>query len=274
MNIKEVLTEKFNYTNGIYFSSHNEGLSYPEEGNNFYYKLEDNSYWFNHRNQVILLLINTYFNKREFLDIGGGNGFNSLSLQESIENVYMLEPGFQGCLNAQSRGVTNIICSTLSDLIQESVSFDSIGLFDVLEHINDDIEFLNDINKVLENEGHLILTVPAFNFLWSKEDVDAGHYRRYKKKELVNKIENAGFSVEFSSYFFSILTLPIFFFRAIPSYFLNKSQDSKSTENQHKLPDNFIGRMINAFLRKELIDLKKLRSKRFGSSLIIVAKKI
>jgi SAM-dependent methyltransferase len=273
MNITNILDSKFECINGIYFSSNKEDLSYPEEGNNFYYKLEDESYWFDHRNKIIMLLVDAFFKKKAFLDVGGGNGYNSLHLQHKIDNVYLLEPGFQGCFNAKERGVKTIVCSTLSELIEESVTLESVGLFDVLEHIEDDNQFLRDIYKVLDHDGCFIMTVPAFNFLWSKEDKEAGHFRRYTEKDLIKKVKKAGFQIEYSTYFFSILTLPIFFLRSLPSLLFNRSQDSHSTKNQHQLPNNFLGKIFRYYLDKEILDVKRFRKKSFGSSLIIVAKK-
>ena len=58
-------------------------------------------------------------------------------------------------------------------------SIDSVGLFDVVEHIEDDCSFLNNINKYLKDDGYVYITVPAYNFLWCKEDDDADHYKRY-----------------------------------------------------------------------------------------------
>ena len=146
----------------------------------------------------------------------------------------------------------NIICTSLENLNVENVKVDAVGLFDVLEHIEDDVNFLSQIHQILNDNGLFILSVPAYNLLWSNEDKIAGHFRRYKKKELEILLKTSGFEILFSSYFFSILFLPIFLLRSIPSRLMKKSQSLKETKNQHKLPDNLIGKLINYFLNKEL----------------------
>jgi 2-polyprenyl-3-methyl-5-hydroxy-6-metoxy-1,4-benzoquinol methylase len=273
MDIKEVLHTKFESLNGVFINKGQSKINYPEKGNDFYFELEDESYWFVHRNEIILSLIEKFFEKKEFLDVGGGNGFNSFSVQNVIEDVYLLEPGLNGCLNAKDRGVKNIICSTLESLNIENVKVDAVGLFDVLEHIEDDDYFLLQIHQILKDNGLIILSVPAYNMLWSNEDKIAGHFRRYKKQELEILLKKTGFEILFSTYFFSILFLPIFFLRSIPSLLLKKSQSLKETKNQHQLPDNLIGKLINYFLKKELKGFYNLSTKKIGSSLIIVARK-
>ena len=102
----------------------------------------------------------------------------------------------------------------------------SVGLFDVVEHIEDDYFFLNNINKYLKEDGYVYITVPAFNFLWSNEDVDAGHFKRYTTSELNGLLKKSGFTIIQSTYIFSILPLPVFLFRSLPSKLgLNKKSN-------------------------------------------------
>jgi len=87
--------------------------------------------------------------------------------------------------------------------------FDLVGLFDVLEHIEEDEKVLLQIfEAVRAKSGGLILTVPQHRFLWSYADEFACHCRRYSKTELCSKVEKAGFEVTFVSSFVSLL-LPL-----------------------------------------------------------------
>ena len=82
-------------------------------------------------------------------------------------------------------------------------------MLDVLEHIEHDDEFLKTLWGKLDTDGRVLLTVPAFPVLWSSEDDSAGHYRRYRLKELTNRVQAAGFKVLYMNYFFEFLFLPI-----------------------------------------------------------------
>jgi hypothetical protein len=75
----------------------------------------------------------------------------------------------------------------------------SWSAYDVLEHISNDSDFLSEISNRLEVNGTLTITVPAYNFLWSTEDEYAGHFRRYKLKELTAKLISNRFEIVFSS---------------------------------------------------------------------------
>lgn len=268
MKLLEEISEKFKKKEGIYFSEKNYTLSYPKDGNDICYELEEKSFWFQNRNNIILNLIDV--SKEDiFLDLGGGNGFVASILEKNGYNTLLLEPGIEGVKNAKKRGVKNIICGSLDifDLLENKVN--AIGIFDVLEHIEDDEKFLQSIQKKLEDSGKLYITVPAFNFLWAKEDKDAGHYRRYNKKNLKEKLLKAGYKVNYISYFFSYLVLPIFLFRTVPSFFIKKEGKDNSKKEHTKE-----SAIINYFSKLEQNRILKRKKILFGSSIIVEAEKI
>jgi hypothetical protein len=80
-------------------------------------------------------------------------------------------------------------------------SFDVIYTSNVLEHIEEDSLTLNQLNSKIKSGGALIIYVPAFQLLYSELDEKVGHYRRYEKKALIIKLNNAGFRV--SNFYFS-----------------------------------------------------------------------
>ena len=275
MNIEEIADNVTLNHNGIYFSKSESDVSYPEGGNEGCMQLEDNSFWFKHRNNIIAESVKNFNGSRTFFDIGGGNGFVSKRIQEEGKNVVLVEPGKQGAINAKQRGVENVVCSTLEDAGFQKNSIDSVGLFDVVEHIEDDLKFMQNINDFLKEEGYVYITVPAHKILWSKEDVDAGHYRRYTLKTMSQLLENTGFTVEYSTYFFSILPLPIFLFRTIPGKLgLNKkSNDLDKHKNEHSKKEGMLSGAIQKVWDKELKKVKSKKKISFGGSCFIVAKK-
>lgn len=147
-----------------------------------------------------------------------------------------------------------------------------MGLFDVLEHIENDIGFLTLIYEKLKNNGLLYCTVPAYTFLWSAEDVDAGHFRRYLKSKLCNKLNSCGFKIEYATYFFSILPIPIFLFRTIPSL-IHKKKTSSQEKNcsEHNKGQ---GSLFQKIWEMELKLIEKKRRIPFGGSCFVVARKI
>ena len=86
-------------------------------------------------------------------------------------------------------------------------NIDICFMLDVLEHIENDREFLAILNRKLNDGGLLLVTVPAYNFLFSEHDVFLKHYRRYDRKDLCEKLRDSTFTVIDSGYFFFSLIL-------------------------------------------------------------------
>jgi hypothetical protein len=218
--------------------------------------------------------VKKYANDDVFFDIGGGNGFVCKGLDNNGVLTCLIEPGIQGCLNAKTRDLTNIVCSDLDNAELKSDSISSAGLFDVIEHIEDDMAFLYKINNYLQMGGIVVITVPAYNFLWSKEDADAGHFRRYTLHSLKNKLKKSGFEIVYSTYIFSFLILPILFFRTLPSLFgLSKTGIEKNRKEHSVNNDGFVTKLLAKILSFEIKQIEKKRKIPFGGSCLVVAKK-
>lgn len=257
---------------GIWISNNVPDISYPSEGNTDCFKLEDHSFWFKHRNDCIVSVIKRFPPSGVIYDIGGGNGYVTLGLKNSGYDTVLVEPGVEGVHNAKLRGLSPIICSTLGDAGFRDSSMPAAGLFDVLEHIKDDIGFLKELHSFMVPEGRLYVTVPAYKALWSAEDDFAGHYRRYTLGMLENTLISAGFEIEYSTYFFTLLTLPIFLFRVIPSRLsLRKRSEFSRYDKEHIVKTKFVTIPLQKYLTIELDRIKHSRI-RFGASCLIVAR--
>jgi 2-polyprenyl-3-methyl-5-hydroxy-6-metoxy-1,4-benzoquinol methylase len=260
----------------IWYSKGRSKISYPEEANSSCFQLEDRSFWFRHRNSVIVEVIKKFPPQDGYLlDIGGGNGFVSSAIESNGFSAILVEPGKCGIQNAKKRGINNLVCSSLEDLQINESSIPAIGLFDVLEHIEKDKDFLAQIYKMLNPEGRIYLTIPAYNFLWSGEDVYAGHYRRYNLDTIAETLKKAGFNIDYKSYFFSILPVPVFFFRSLPFKMgLRKgSKNLKSQANEHSKREGIIGRLLDRIWSWEIKKISKSEIIPFGGSCLIVATK-
>ena len=182
----------------------------------------------------------------------------------------VVEPGPVGTANAVSRGFA-VIAAPFQDLSIEDGTIPAAGLFDVLEHIEDDAAALANLYRVLKPGGRLYLAVPAHNFLRSDEDDRAGHFRRYSSPMLRTRLEKAGFQIEFGSYFFGILLIPIFLLRTLPSRLGFLRRDNNVAED-HTLP----ARLRSVFARslnREVLRVAAGKSISFGASCLVVARK-
>lgn len=275
MKLEEIANNIVLDESGIYFSKSESEISYPEEGNEECMQLEESSFWFKHRNNIIAHKVKVDNREKTFFDIGGGNGFVAKRLQEESVEVVLVEPGKEGASNAKKRGVNSVVCSTLEDAGFKEEVMDAVGLFDVVEHIKDDVAFMKSINRYLKRGGRVYITVPAYKMLWSKEDDDAGHFTRYTLKTMNQLLIQSGFKIEYSTYFFSILPFPIFMFRTIPSLLgLNKkSNDLAKHKDEHAEREGATSSFLDKVWRWELSKIAQKRRIAFGGSCFIVASK-
>jgi len=259
---------------GIWIASGQGEVSYPSEGNESYFEVEETSFWFRHRNNVITHLVREYSPEKTFFDIGGGNGCVSKALQGVGVDTVLVEPGPQGARNAKQRGVASVIQSTLKDAGFRSGTLPSAGIFDVLEHIELDLNFLQDIYTYLQPRARLYITVPAYGFLWSADDTYAGHIRRYSASSLSLRLMEAGFELTYWSYLFSFLVPAIFLLRSIPSRVgVRKSVSTATTKKEHSIRPGAAGYLLKKCLDLELCRIRDGNRLPVGSSCLAIATK-
>ena len=251
-------------------------LHYPDEAHQILADIEERSFWFRHRNRVILWMAQRYPCDGPLLDVGGGNGFQSLALQNVLPSVVMVEPGPDGCRIARARGVRRVVQGQLQDLGLQPDSVGGVGLFDVLEHVRDAPALLRESARVLREDGRLYVTVPAFRVLWNEEDDFARHHRRYTVDTLRAEVESCGLAVDRCAYFFQPVFLPMLILRALP-YRLRRRRgalraDAPARTAGHALPGS-VERIVMWFLDREQRTLANGDSPAFGSSVLCVAQK-
>jgi SAM-dependent methyltransferase len=257
---------------GIWFSAALSGVSYPEEGNAISYALEEESFWFRHRNRCIVETLRMFPPAGPVFDIGGGNGFVSLALREAGFAAVVVESGPVGARHAAARGLRPVICSTLQDAGFRPGVVPAAGLFDVLEHMAEQRAFLEFLRRLMPAGGRLYVTVPAYAFLWSTDDDRAQHHRRYTLSSLKAVLEACGFAMEFGSYFFALLPVPIFLMRALPSRIWRRTSEFARKQAEHRPPRGQVGRLLGLLLEVELAVLRKKRCIPFGGSCLAVAR--
>ena len=121
-------------------------------------ELEDNSWWFIYRANVIIGLLDRFLSPKKLtLDIGGGNGYTSYIAQKRGYQIGIIEPSFEACKHAKARGIDEINCGSVTrdSVLDESI--EQAMLLDVLEHIKNDGEFIKLLNTKMTRGGYYSL---------------------------------------------------------------------------------------------------------------------
>lgn len=273
IDIAGIAPDLLRRTDGTWTSRKRRDVSYPSVGNDWCRELEDASFWFRHRNAVIVSLVDRLSPNGAIFDVGGGNGYVSRGLQRAGFESVLLEPG-SGALHARSRGLDHVIHATLEDAGLRDGSVPSFGLFDVLEHIDDERRFLRRLHRSLAPGGRLYLTVPAYQGLWSRDDDFAGHFRRYTTNSLARALSESGFRVRYTTYMFAFLVPAIFALRAVPSWFgIRPAATLASSKREHREIGGIGGALLNGLLSRELRCIRSGGRVAIGSSCVAVAER-
>ncbi len=140
------------------------------------------------------------------LDYGCGTGFD-LALLAEFGTAMGADLSTDAALEFRRPGPYQVLDAE-RDLGPYAGTFDVVTAFDVLEHLADDASGLGRLRDLLAPDGQLVLTVPAYDFLWSGEDVISAHHRRYTRRMLDGVCRAAGLEVVFMSYF-NLALLPV-----------------------------------------------------------------
>jgi SAM-dependent methyltransferase len=248
-------------------------MSFPQHGHAECYAIEDSSFWFQHRNQCIAAVVERHPPPGAIFDVGGGNGYVSLGLNQRGFETVLVEPGLEGSRFARGRGLEPVICSTVEDAGFADASLPAVGVFDVIEHIEDDVGFLNTLARLIRRGGKLYVTVPAYGWLWSDEDRVAGHHRRYRLGALVRLLARCGFASEFASYIFWPLPPAIFVSRSLPARLGRHSETTVEKYQGEHNPQSRGRGLLQWALERELARLRRGHALPFGSSCLVAARR-
>ncbi|OGN27836.1 MAG: hypothetical protein A2941_00610 [Candidatus Yanofskybacteria bacterium RIFCSPLOWO2_01_FULL_49_17] len=237
-----------------------------------YFELDsqDKHWWLAVRRKIIKDLLSSNFSQpssTKILDFGSSSGEFVRYLQKLNYDVSGCDVSEEAVIKGQQKGIVNLTVLKDNCLDFPSNSFGVVLALDVLEHVEYERSAIEEIHRVLKENGLFIIFVPAFKFLWGIQDEISHHYRRYTVHSLLAMVQkSAHFEVIKKSYFNTFLFLPIALIRLL-SKILNINRESDLEINNHFL--NYLFFHIFNFERK----LLRYLSFPFGVSVLLVLKK-
>ena len=203
------------------------------------------------------------------LDIGCGTGFNIEYLgNNGYSHVTGLEFSNEPLTYCRSRNLKDLVYGDGARPPLRHESFDVIMALDLIEHLDNDVQALQEFGRLLKFDGTLIIFTPAFNFLWSLQDKVGHHYRRYTAGELREKLERVGLCVVKLTYVNTFLFPLIWIGRLV----LRILSDGIQVVSENDLHPGWSNGLLQAIFAAERPLLRHANFP-FGVSLLCVAKR-
>lgn len=256
-----------------------KSLSLPQEMQqhtySIMYRVEGEHWWFVGRRRILESFVQRISQdlKRDLnvtrphiLDVGCGTGANLEMLSQfgDAEGVDVSHDALAFC---RERGLKNVRHGEAEKLPYEDETFDLVTALDVVEHLDDDLAGLREMQRVLKPGGRALFFVPAFKFLWGVQDDISHHRRRYRIPELRRVVKEAGFEVERTTYANITFFAPILLGRAL----MKVTRLRPASENNINVSalNGVLGRVLGA----ESAILRRLNFP-FGVSALCVARRV
>lgn len=232
---------------------------------------EDHHWWHVGRRRIVSDVVERLGLPRgsRLLDAGCGAG-GMLDTLSSFGDVSGLDVNSEWAALARQRGYEDIREGVVERLPWDEEMFDLVTLLDVLEHTADDRVTLSELRRVVRPGGYLLVTVPAYQVLWSSHDLANHHYRRYSRRTLRTAAVAAAWSVERMT-FFNALLLP-------PAVAVRFAQKLRRESAEQHTPDAHIGPRwlypaLQLPLRAEACWLRRERNLPAGLSLLALLRR-
>ena len=169
------------------------------------HNVEDSHWWYVGRRAILESFMTeivgnpkSKIQNPKILDVGCGTGGNLEMLAKfgAAEGVDVSDDALEFC---RQKGL-KVQKGLAEKMPFADENFDVVTALDVIEHLDDDVAGLREMFRVLKKGGKTLIFVPAFMFLWGVQDDVSNHRIRYTKKQIVKRLEKAGFTIERATY--------------------------------------------------------------------------
>ncbi len=202
------------------------------------------------------------------LDIGSGNGEIANFLRGKFNHFTLADISEFLCERLRKkfkdRNDISVMQADGQSFSSNGNSFDVVTMTDIIEHVADDGAVLKNGFHVLNPGGLLFVSAPALPYLYGIRDKESGHYRRYTKKELTQKLIEQGFRIRTVFYWNLLGVLP---------YFVSEKMLEKPIGGPMRRPKGFISRALNRIIYAWLLGESKIPFLPMGLTLIAIAEK-
>ncbi len=230
-------------------------------------RIEQEHWWYRGRQVILERAMDRFVGNPErslAIGVGASREAEMLSKRTHLVAVDREE------INRRSAEVAMGVQTDAALLPFSDASFDAVFIFDVLEHIDGDDVVVEEIRRVLRPGGALLITVPAFMFLFGRQDRMSDHKRRYRRRTLVKLVSEHGLEVQYCTYFNALLFPPIAAAR-VARRWLRLPDRNEKTDFDMRLP-GVVERLLERLLALESHAIDRV-SLPFGVSLLCSARR-
>jgi len=230
-------------------------------------EVEQTHWWFVVRRSLIRSVIDELKlpPNAAILDVGTSTGTNLRMLKEvGFTNFLGLDMSPEAIRWCEEKGLGAVRQGDVCAIPFPDDSFDLVLATDIIEHVDDDLQALKELQRVLKKSGRIVITVPTFPSLWGLQDDVAHHKRRYRRRDLLEKLEKSGFECDKGFHFNFLLFAPIWTARQV----IRLAKVKLKSENQINSP--LLNRILKAIFYLDVALARRLNPP-FGVSLLILA---
>ncbi len=228
-------------------------------------------FWYRGRAAIIKSIISSLHLpvNSKILEVGCGTGGNLDMLSFfGVVDAFEMDDEARKIATKKSNGLANVVQGVCPHAIPfQDKRYDLICAFDVLEHIMDDRGTLQALHAMLANKGYLLITVPAYQWMYGQEDIRLHHFRRYGKSEVAKKFSDAGYSV------LKLTSINMFLFPVVVITRFMENFTKRSLINAHSIPGLGLNDLLRAIFSSEK-SLIRFFNLPFGVSILCLAKKV
>jgi len=228
--------------------------------------VEQNHWWFKGRRKIIKNILDRSLvngENKTALDLGCGTGAN-IGLFEKYTEVIGLDSSEEALSYCRKKTKSPLVCGEALQPPFKTNTFSMVFAMDIFEHIDDDARALKGISKIMKKGGKLLMTCPAFRFLWGGQDEVSGHKRRYTVKQVCALLAGEDFIIQRITYFNMFLFLPILMTRKLLRFL------GKRYVHENKVNNILMNTLFTWLLNVESLILQYVNLP-FGTSILCLA---